>query len=59
MSTASILPTAARGKRIPTIRRLGAWLASRASDPKAGLSLVTGFAAAAFSCYQRGHDHAA
>src|SRR5215208_6916898 len=45
MSTASILPTAARGKRIPTIRRLGAWLASRAADPKAGLGLVTGFAA--------------
>src|SRR5215207_10973185 len=48
MSTASILPTAARGKRIPTIRRLGAWLASRAGDPKtepmAGLWLVTGFA---------------
>ena len=45
MSTASILPTAARGKRFPSIRRLGAWLASRASDPKAGLWLVTGFAA--------------
>jgi 4-amino-4-deoxy-L-arabinose transferase-like glycosyltransferase len=45
MATASILPTAARGKRFPSIRRLGAWLASRASDPKAGLWLVTGFAA--------------
>ena len=45
MSTASILPAAARGKRIPTIRRLGAWLASRASDPKTGLWLVTSFAA--------------
>jgi hypothetical protein len=45
MSTASILPTATRGKRIPTIRRLGAWLASRAADPKNGLWLVTGFAA--------------
>ena len=44
MSTASILPKAARGRRIPTIRRLGAWLAARASDPKAGLWLVTGFA---------------
>jgi 4-amino-4-deoxy-L-arabinose transferase-like glycosyltransferase len=45
MSTASILPTAARGKRIPSIRRLGAWLASRAADPQNGLWLVTGFAA--------------
>ena len=44
MSTASILPTAVRGKRFPSIRRLGAWLASRASDPKAGLWLVAGFA---------------
>src|SRR5215211_6479892 len=45
MSTASILPTAARRKRIPTIRRLAARLASLASDPKASLWLVTGFAA--------------
>jgi 4-amino-4-deoxy-L-arabinose transferase-like glycosyltransferase len=45
MSTPSILPTAARSKRIPTIRRLGAWLASRAADPQNGLWLVTGFAA--------------
>jgi 4-amino-4-deoxy-L-arabinose transferase-like glycosyltransferase len=49
MSTASILPTAARGRRFPSVRRLGAWLASRASDPKtvplAGLWLVIGFAA--------------
>src|ERR1044071_5220011 len=45
MATASILPTAARGRRFPSIRRLGAWLASRASDPRAGLWLVTGFAA--------------
>jgi len=45
MSTASILPTATRRKRIPTIRRLGAWLASRAADPQNGLWLVTGFAA--------------
>ncbi|WP_213288251.1 glycosyltransferase family 39 protein [Bradyrhizobium sp. sGM-13] len=43
MSIASISPTAAR-RRIPTIQRLAAWLASRASDPKAGLWLVTGFA---------------
>ena len=46
MSTASFLPAAARGKRIPSLRRLGAWLASRASDPKASLWLVTGFATA-------------
>ena len=45
MSTASILPAPARSKRIPSIRRLAAWLASRASDPKGGLWLVTGFAA--------------
>jgi 4-amino-4-deoxy-L-arabinose transferase-like glycosyltransferase len=44
MATASILPTAARGKRFPSIRRLGAWLASRASDPKGSLWLVIGFA---------------
>jgi hypothetical protein len=45
MSTASILPAAARGKRAPSLRRLGAWLASRAGDPKASLWLVIGFAA--------------
>ena len=45
MSTASILPTAARGRRFPSVRGLGAWLASRASDPNAGLWLVIGFAA--------------
>ncbi len=47
MSTASILPapTPARSKRVPSIRRLAAWLAARASDPKAGPWLVTGFAA--------------
>jgi 4-amino-4-deoxy-L-arabinose transferase-like glycosyltransferase len=45
MSTASILPASARGKRVPSLRRLGAWLASRASDPKASLWLVIGFAA--------------
>ena len=45
MSTASILPASARSRRIPSIRRLAAWLASRASDPKTGLWLVTGFAA--------------
>src|SRR3954470_5560344 len=46
MSTASILPASARRKRVPSLRRIGAWLASRASDPKAGLWLVIGFAAA-------------
>lgn len=45
MSTASILPAAASGKRVPSLRRLGAWLASKACDPKAGLWLVIGFAA--------------
>ncbi|NOJ46565.1 glycosyltransferase family 39 protein [Bradyrhizobium archetypum] len=49
MSTASILPTAARGKRFPSIRRLAAWLAAQANGPTeapiAGLWLVVGFAA--------------
>ena len=45
MSTASILPAPARRRRIPSLRRLAAWLASRAGDPKAALWLVTGFAA--------------
>src|SRR3978361_2050530 len=45
MSTASILPATARGKHVPSLRRLGAWLASRAGDPKASLWLVIGFAA--------------
>jgi 4-amino-4-deoxy-L-arabinose transferase-like glycosyltransferase len=44
MSTASTLPAPSSRKRIPSLRRLGAWLASRASDPKAGLWLVIGFA---------------
>ena len=38
-------PRLRASKRIPSIRRLAAWLAARASDPKAGLWLVTGFAA--------------
>lgn len=46
MSTASILPASARRKRVPSLRRIGAWLASRAADPKAGLWLVIGFVAA-------------
>ena len=46
MSTASFLPTTSRARRIPSLRRLAAWLLSRAGDPKAGLWLVIGFAAA-------------
>jgi len=45
MSTASILPAAARGKRRLSIRRLAAWLAANASDPRGALWLVSGFAA--------------
>ena len=44
MSTASFLPAGSRGKRKRSVRRLAAWLASRAGDPEAGLWLVTGFA---------------
>ena len=33
-----------RKPAVPSIRRLGAWLASKARDPKAGLRLVIGFA---------------
>jgi 4-amino-4-deoxy-L-arabinose transferase-like glycosyltransferase len=46
MSTASFLSAAARVRRRPTIRRLAAWLAATACDPKASLWLVIGFAAA-------------
>jgi hypothetical protein len=45
MSTASILPATARGKRRLSIRRLSAWLAANASDPGAAFWLVSGFAA--------------
>src|SRR6267154_3873578 len=45
MSTASSLLTAMRANRKLSIRRLAAWLASRASDPGAALWLVCGFAA--------------
>jgi hypothetical protein len=45
MSTASILPAAARGKRKVSIRRLAAWLAANASDPGGAFRLVSGFAA--------------
>src|SRR3954470_7882432 len=44
MSSTSVSPADARLKRIPSLRRLGARLAALASDPKAGLWLVTGFA---------------
>src|ERR1700682_2468063 len=35
MSTASFLPAMAHARRRPTVRRLAAWLAARARDPKA------------------------
>src|SRR6266508_5367091 len=44
MSSTSVSPATARPKRVPSVRRLAAWLASLASDPKASLWLVTGFA---------------
>src|ERR1700730_4112718 len=43
MSTASFLPASSRARRRPTLRRLAAWLAARASDPRAGIWLVLGF----------------
>jgi 4-amino-4-deoxy-L-arabinose transferase-like glycosyltransferase len=46
MTTASFSPAAARARRRPTIRRLAAWLAACASDPKAATRLVIGFAVA-------------
>ena len=46
MTTASFLPAASRTRRRLSVRRLAAWLAARASDPKTGLWLVIGFAAA-------------
>jgi 4-amino-4-deoxy-L-arabinose transferase-like glycosyltransferase len=46
MNTASFSPAASRARRRPAIRRLAAWLAARASDPKASLWLVIGFATA-------------
>jgi 4-amino-4-deoxy-L-arabinose transferase-like glycosyltransferase len=44
MSTASLLPAASRVRPRLSTRRLAAWLAARASDPRAGLWLVIGFA---------------
>src|ERR1700726_3385826 len=46
MTRTSFLPAAARRRRILSVRRLAAWLAASASDPKASLWLVIGFAAA-------------
>ena len=46
MTTASFLPATSRARRRPRIRRLAAWIAASASDPKASLWLVIGFAAA-------------
>ena len=46
MSTASFLPASSRARRRPSLRRLAAWLAACASDPKASLWLVIGFAVA-------------
>ncbi|MFI5353881.1 MAG: glycosyltransferase family 39 protein [Candidatus Binatales bacterium] len=46
MSTASILPATSRARRRPPVRRLAAWLAASASDPKAAPWLVIGFAIA-------------
>src|SRR6266478_2293734 len=46
MSTASFLPAASRARRRPSIRRLAAWLAACASDPKTSLWLVIGFGVA-------------
>src|SRR3979490_1112692 len=45
MSTASFSPASSRVRRKPSIPRLAAWLAACASDPKASLWLVIGFAA--------------
>jgi 4-amino-4-deoxy-L-arabinose transferase-like glycosyltransferase len=44
MSTASILPAAARARRRSNLRRLAAWLAERARNPKTSLWLVISFA---------------
>jgi 4-amino-4-deoxy-L-arabinose transferase-like glycosyltransferase len=46
MSAASFLPATSRARQRLSVRRLAAWLAARASDPRAGLWLVIGFATA-------------
>src|SRR5947209_8720200 len=45
MTAASFLPARSRARRRPRIQRLAAWLAASASDPKASVWLVIGFAA--------------
>ena len=44
MTNVSFLTTVPRVRRRPTLRRLAAWLKACATDPKAGLRLVIGFA---------------
>src|SRR5437899_6860585 len=44
MSTASLLAASSRARRRPSVRRLAAWLVSRATSPKSGLWLVVSFA---------------
>jgi 4-amino-4-deoxy-L-arabinose transferase-like glycosyltransferase len=46
MTAASFLPARSRARRRPRLRRLAAWIVASASDPKASLWLVIGFAAA-------------
>src|SRR4051812_17773921 len=46
MTAASFLPATPRARRRPRIQQLAAWIAASASDPKASLRLVIGFAAA-------------
>jgi 4-amino-4-deoxy-L-arabinose transferase-like glycosyltransferase len=45
MTAASFLPVTSRARRRTRLRRLAAWIGASASDPKAGLWLVIGFAA--------------
>ena len=44
MSTTSVLPSASRARRRPSLRRLAALLTATASDPRSGPWLVIGFA---------------
>jgi 4-amino-4-deoxy-L-arabinose transferase-like glycosyltransferase len=46
MTSTSFLPAASRARLKLSVRRLAAWLAACASDPKSGWRLVTGFAVA-------------
>src|SRR6201992_2593568 len=45
MSTTSVLPSASRARRRPSLRRLAALLTATASNPRSGPWLVIGFAA--------------